>query len=371
MLDQVLNAFGFTKDNDITAYGNGLINRTWRISSGKEDFILQRVNDDVFPDPFLIAGNIESISAWLQDHHPYAVFPRPLRSLNGQPMIHLENKGYFRIYPFIRNSTTIDVADTPGQAYEAARKFGEFTHMLSGFPAKSLGATLPGFHNLSLRYRSFRKALKNGNPQRIIAAAALIDYLESVNEIVSEYERITKEPAFRLRVTHHDTKISNVLFDGQGKGLCVIDLDTVMPGYFISDVGDMFRTYLSPVTEEEADLSLTRIRLPYFAAIVEGYLREMHNELTPEEKASFVYAGEFMMYMQSLRFLTDYLNDDIYYGSRYEGHNYVRALNQATLLQRFREESDLLKEIAAQTAGAVKKSFNTPPSFPSSSTPLL
>jgi Ser/Thr protein kinase RdoA (MazF antagonist) len=337
MLDPVLAAFGFPQSTPVTPFGNGLINRTWRLTSEKDDFILQRVNDDVFSDPLAIAQNIDQIGAWLQHHHPGAAFSHPLRSLDGQSMIHLPGQGFFRIYPFIRDSFTTDLVDTPGQAYEAAKKFGEFTHHLSGFPAGRLTATLPGFHDLSLRYRSFRESLKKGNPQRITKAATLIDYLESLSNLVEEYDRITRNPSFRLRVTHHDTKISNVLFDGQGKGLCVIDLDTVMPGYFISDLGDMFRTYLSPVTEEEADCSKILIRQPVFTAIVKGYLEFMRAELTPDEKKAFLYAGEFMMYMQSLRFLTDYLNDDIYYGSRYKGHNYVRALNQATLLQRFRE----------------------------------
>jgi hypothetical protein len=122
-------------------------------------------------------------------------------------------------------------------------------------------------------------------------------------------------------VTHHDTKISNVLFDKQGKGICVIDLDTVMPGYFISDVGDMFRTYLSPVTEEEKDMSRYTSDRSYFEAIVKGYLQEMHDVLTPRNDRPSSMPGEFMLYMQALRFLTDYLNNDIYYGSRYEGHN--------------------------------------------------
>jgi Ser/Thr protein kinase RdoA (MazF antagonist) len=350
MLDQVLTAFGFRNNSKIAPYGNGLINRTWLVSSEKGDFILQRVNDDVFPDPFIIAGNIDSIGAWLEERRPDAIFARPLPSLTGQPMVHLEDQGYFRIYPFVRNSTTTDVVDTTGQAYEAAKKFGEFTHMLSAFPASRLGETIPDFHNLSLRYRAFREALQVGNTRRIASAAPLIDYLESASDIVSEYERITTDPDFRRRVTHHDTKISNVLFDDRWKGLCVIDLDTVMPGYFISDVGDMLRTYLSPVTEEESDLDRVRVRHTYFEAIVEGYLEEMREDLTPGEKEAFVYAGEFMMYMQSLRFLTDYLNNDLYYGSRYEGHNYIRARNQATLLQRFREQSPLLKEIAAKAA---------------------
>jgi Ser/Thr protein kinase RdoA (MazF antagonist) len=227
--------------------------------------------------------------------------------------------------------------------------------MLSGFPADSLHQTLPGFHDLSRRYQDFRKALEKGNPQRIRNASHLIGYLESQNNIVTEYEAIRNNPDFRLRVTHHDTKISNVLFDKQGKGICVIDLDTMMPGYFISDVGDMLRTYLSPVSEEEKDLGRIEVRESYFQAIVEGYMQEMRDELTVTEKNAFVYAGSFMMYMQSLRFLTDHLYDDVYYGRKYEDHNYVRSLNQATLLRQYHEKSTLLRKITHQVAETTLK----------------
>ena len=159
---------------------------------------------------------------------------------------------------------------------------------------------------------------------------------------MTTYENLLKNPAFKTRVTHHDTKISNVLFDEEDNGLCVIDLDTVMPGYFISDVGDMLRTYLSPVSEEEKDFSKIVIREDYFRAIKKGYMSEMENDLSEEEKAHFIYAGKFMIYMQALRFLTDHLNNDIYYGAKYEGHNMVRARNQVVLLQRLLEMENIL-----------------------------
>ena len=195
-------------------------------------------------------------------------------------------------------------------------------------------------------------ALSEGLPDRLQKAGELIGYLQSQHHLVTKYQRIRTEPGFRLRVTHHDTKISNVLFDKAGNGICVIDLDTVMPGYFISDVGDMLRTYLCPVTEEEKDPARIHIRLDYFEAIVQGYLEEMHDVLTPDEKKAFVYAGEFMVYMQALRFITDYLFGDKYYGSKYEGHNYIRALNQITLLQRYSEQSSTLRNIATKVLAA-------------------
>jgi Ser/Thr protein kinase RdoA (MazF antagonist) len=152
-------------------------------------------------------------------------------------------------------------------------------------------------------------------------------------------------PEFKLRVTHHDTKISNVLFDQEGKGLCVIDLDTVMPGYFISDVGDMMRTYLSPVSEEEKELDKIVVRDEFYKAIVEGFYKEMKEELTETEKKYFFYAGTFMIYMQALRFFTDFLNDDIYYGAKYPRHNFMRAKNQLVLLEQLLKKQDQLERI--------------------------
>jgi Ser/Thr protein kinase RdoA (MazF antagonist) len=143
-------------------------------------------------------------------------------------------------------------------------------------------------------------------------------------------------------VTHHDTKISNVLFDAGGKGICIIDLDTLMPGYFISDIGDMMRTYLSPVNEEGKNTDDIFIRENFYHAIVEGYHEEMKGELTSSEKDHFYYAALFMTYMQALRFLTDYLNNDRYYVPVYASQNLVRAKNQSVLLERLLEKKDVL-----------------------------
>ena len=260
-------------------------------------------------------------------------------------MVFIKDEGYFRIFPFIKNSHTTDVVNSPSQAYEAAKQFGRFTNLLSGFPVDKLKITLPDFHNLPLRYSQFETAIKEGNKERIKQSAAMINFLKDQHEIVTISEQISNNPDFKKRVTHHDSKISNVLFDENNKGLCVIDLDTVMPGYFISDFGDMMRTYLSPVSEEEKDISKIEIREEYFKAIAEGYLSEMGKELTTVEKKYLVYAGKFMVYMQALRFLTDHLNNDIYYGAKYEGQNFIRANNQVDLLKKIIEKEKLLQEM--------------------------
>jgi Ser/Thr protein kinase RdoA (MazF antagonist) len=225
----------------------------------------------------------------------------------------------------------------------------------AGFDSNRLKITLPDFHNLTLRYQQFEQSLAQGNKDRIRESLEEIRFLQDHHRIVSVYESIVSDKNFKKRVTHHDTKISNVLFDDNNRGLCVIDLDTTMSGYFISDVGDMMRTYLCPLSEEEKDFTKLQVREDYFTAIAKGYLQEMNEELTDTELDHFVYSGEFMIYMQAVRFLTDYFNGDVYYGSKYEGHNFVRAKNQIVLLQRYLDKSDLFKKQVLMLAGTLTK----------------
>ena len=217
--------------------------------------------------------------------------------------------------------------------------------MLNGFPVDDLKVTIPDFHNLTLRYQQFLQSLQAGNAARIENAKTEIEWLKEQDYIVRKFDSMKQNPDFRLRVTHHDTKISNVLFDEQDKGVCVIDLDTVMPGYFISDVGDMMRTCLSPVSEEEKDFSKIEIREEYYKAIVEGYLEGMENELSASEKNAFFDAACYLVYMQALRFIADHLNNDQYYGAKYEGHNFVRGTNQIALLKKLLEKEERLRSM--------------------------
>lgn len=335
----ILNAYGLDEGTaNVKPFGTGLINHTWLVNAGDNNFILQRINHNIFKAPELIAENLRMIGNYLSLHHPSYLFVMPVKTMADEDMLHLPGSGYYRSFNFVKGSHSIDVVNSAGQAFEAAAQFGRFTKLLADFPARTLNTTLPDFHNLSLRYAQFEDALLNGDAERIAEAEQLIEYLQQQKNIAHTFEEICNSGEFKQRVTHHDTKISNVLFDQQDKGLCVIDLDTVMPGYFISDVGDMMRTYLSPVNEEEKDLDKIHIRTDYFKAIKAGYLSEMDGELTDTEKKYFVYAGKFMIYMQALRFVTDHLNNDKYYGAAYDGHNFVRANNQAVLLQKLVEK---------------------------------
>lgn len=349
MLESVLDAYSLESDPEIKPFANGLINRTWKMTHYGDDYILQKVNHQIFQTPRHIADNINYISQYLQRHFPQYIFPTPIANKSGDTLTFLPGNGYYRVFPFVKDSHSIDVVTNTKQAYEAAKTFGKFTHLLSHFNVTQLQITLADFHDLTLRYHQFEQAIVNGNRVRIQQTNDLILELQAQQYIAEEYKHICTSSDFKKRVTHHDTKISNVLFDDDDNSICVIDLDTVMPGYFISDVGDMMRTYLSPVSEEEKDFSQIQIREEYFKAIISGYLYEMHEELTEKEKQHFVYAGKFMIYMQALRFLTDYLNNDVYYGAQYTEQNLVRAQNQAALLSKLCSKEETLQALVAET----------------------
>jgi thiamine kinase-like enzyme len=175
----------------------------------------------------------------------------------------------------------------------------------------------------------------NGNSKRLTQSKNAIAFLLDKQGITNKYESFIKHPDVKKRVTHHDTKISNVLFNENEKAICVIDLDTTMAGYFMSDVGDMCRTCLCSVSEEEKDLNLIKVKADRWEGLQKGYLNHMQHELSEFEKDHFFYSGQYMIYMQALRFLTDHLQNDIYYGAHYEDHNYYRAVNQIRLLEEY------------------------------------
>ncbi|GAB3909612.1 phosphotransferase enzyme family protein [Mucilaginibacter boryungensis] len=345
MLTAILIAFGLTPaDYSVQPFGSGLINYTWKVSGKHNVYILQRINKNVFKSPQAIAHNLVLLGKYFETNYPDYLFVAPLPAINKQYLAVIDEE-YYRLSPFIKNSHTVDALEFPEQAFEAAKQFGKFSRLLNGFDAGQLQYTLPDFHNLNLRVDQFNAALQNAPADRLSQTIEEVKAIAVNADIAETYRRIVQDKQIPLRVIHHDTKISNVLFNDKGEGLCVIDLDTVMPGYFISDLGDMMRTYLSPVTEEERDLDLVQINEANFAAIYKGYMQEMGDVLTDAEKGLFIYAGKFMIYMQALRFLTDFLNGDIYYPTNYQGHNLVRAQNQLTLLERYIQSEEKFKKL--------------------------
>lgn len=341
----VLEIFGFDPVlTEVKPLGEGLINYTYSLHSGNDAYVLQKINTSVFKNPDAIAHNIKWVSSYLKVHHPDYYFVTPIHSVQGNQMEYIDG-GYYRVFPYVSGSHAKTVVQNEAQAFEAGYQFGHFTSVLNGLHAADLQITIPDFHNLTLRYQQFNTALETGNINRIAQASIEIKYLQDQKWIADFFETIPSNPNFKLRATHHDTKISNLLFDENDKGICVIDLDTLMPGYFISDLGDMFRTYLCAVSEEETDVEKILVRPSIYKAIVMGYLQGAGNIFSEDETAQIFYAGQFMIYMQALRFLTDFINDDVYYGAKYQLHNYNRARNQIKLLEDYCSKKELLQKI--------------------------
>lgn len=335
MFDHILPLYGISQQSSsVKPFGDGLINHTWKISTSAGNYILQKVNSEVFKTPEQIDENLNLLKQFLRKSHPDYLFVAPLRTLSGLSLIH-NAEGYFRLFPFIEGSCAVNVVTKTEEAYEAAKQFGKFSRLLADFDARELNITIPDFHNLSLRYAQFERACELADPERLKAAQESIEFIIAHQEIVETYQQLVDDPDIPLRVIHHDTKISNILFNANQEGLCVIDLDTVMPGYFISDVGDMMRTYLSVASEEETDLARVSVRKDFFDAIHQGYIEEMDLVLSEAEKKYFYYSGKFIIYMQAIRFLTDFLQKDVYYGAKYPDHNINRAKNQIALLKAY------------------------------------
>lgn len=346
--EEILLAYGFTIQTvKLQQIGSGHINRTYLLSSLRDNkkYILQNINTQVFKDPFAIANNIKAVADYLTTHNPSYLFPSPIATVNGDLMA-VHNNEYWRLLPFIDDTIAFDTLTEPKQAYEAAKQFGKLSRLLNQFNTAVLSPTIPGFHDLTWRYKQFTFALNKTDKALKDKAAKEIETALHHHFIVTYYKSYENSKNFPNRVMHHDTKISNVLLAKEtNDGVCVIDLDTLMPGKFISDLGDMMRTYLCAFSENETDLSKINIRLDYFGATIKGYLSEMVEILTETEKELILFSGKYIIYMQALRFLTDYLNGSVYYPIAYPEQNLDRAKNQFKLLNELFENEKILQDI--------------------------
>jgi Ser/Thr protein kinase RdoA (MazF antagonist) len=333
MMQSIFDQYGWGNANAIPLT-QGLINQTFEVSSVQGEFILQNINTQVFKDPFAIDHNIKAISQYYNTNQPDQLFTFLVPNLRGETLIELEGK-YYRALKKI-NGIALDVLSTASQAKAAANQFGQFTASLIEFPIAQLKVTIPQFHDLALRYHQFEQALIYGDANRISQAKEAILFLQSHQAYVKQWLHFTGHQDAHLRVTHHDTKISNVLFKDDA-AICVIDLDTTMPGYFISDVGDMCRTYLCPVNEACQDLNQIKVLPERWTAIQEGYLEAMGEFLTNFEQDHFAFSGQSIIYMQALRFLTDFLELDQYYRVERQDQNLDRTNNQIQLLKAFNQ----------------------------------
>ncbi len=338
LIPGILKNYGLdARDFEIARLGSGHIHYTFKLS-GKNSFILQRVNKNVFKRPEVIAKNIATAASFLKHNFPDYRFLTPRPASDGSQMTYDETGFPWRIFDFIDHTTTADKVFSADQAYKAAASFASVSKNLDGVNTKLFEPTIDRFHDLQWRWEQFQDSLANGNKARQKEAAPEIEAANRFDYLVEEYNRLIDSGDLKLRITHNDTKINNILFDERtGDAVCAIDLDTLMPGYFIYDLGDMIRTFVSPVDEEEKDVSKIAVRKPIYDALIDGYLSEMDSKLSMSEKKAIPFSGMMMTYIMALRMLTDFLNDDVYYLIKYPGQNLVRAKNQFTLLQKLSE----------------------------------
>ncbi|MCB0488786.1 MAG: aminoglycoside phosphotransferase family protein [Cyclobacteriaceae bacterium] len=332
LISDVLKQYDVNANNStIVRIGSGHINDTFSIG---DKFVLQRLNTNIFKKPEAISNNLSIASLHLKKVEPDYLFLEPYRNRSGDLLTRDASDGQWRLFDYIEQGVSVNEISNSEQAFRAAKAFGKLTRLLESSDISKYQSTIEKFHDLRWRWEQFESALINGEDTRKSEGEEVIESYLGFKSLLSEYESLIRSGMLRLHITHNDTKINNVLFNAElSEVICVIDLDTLMPGYFIYDFGDMVRTFASPVSEEEKDYSKIQVRKDVFESTYSGYLSEMGEILSKDELELLPRAGAMMTFVIGLRFLTDYLNGDTYYKTSYPGQNLVRATNQLVLLQ--------------------------------------
>ena len=333
--------------NTCEPYGSGHIHETYLLTTACsdkscQDYILQLINVNVFREPDLVMHNIRLVTEYLKQRSGITdKYLSIIPALDGSAGYTDQDGNVWRCLPYFPYSITYDKVSDPGIAFEGARMFGHFIRSLEDFDPERLFETIPGFHDMQLRLDQFDLAVQTDLAGRVQEVQNEIKKLGDYLNIGTDFIHARK--MLPVRAMHHDTKINNVLFnEASGKGLCVIDLDTMMPGTVMSDYGDMVRTFTNAADEDEPDLDKVYCRTEILQELTRGFLSEVSDMLTPEEKDSLLLGGKGLIYMQAVRFLADYINGDTYYKVSYDDHNLVRARNQLKLLDSLIEqEGDL------------------------------
>ena len=304
-------------------------------SPEEPDYVLQRINHLIFTNIEMLQHNIEVVTRHirqkLEARHEEDIERKVLHflpSTNGKTYFY-DGEGYWRISIFIPRSQTLETV-TPESSYLAGLKFGEFQAMLADVP-EQLGEIIPDFHNMEFRLKQLREAVSANISGRLAEVQDIVDAIEKDADTMCSAERFYREGKLPKRICHCDTKVSNMLFDENGKVLCVIDLDTVMPSFIFSDFGDFLRSAANTGKEDEADLNKVKFNMEIFKAFTKGYIESARTFLTPLEIEMLPYAATLFPYMQAVRFLADYINGDTYYQTRYKDHNLVRTKAQYKL----------------------------------------
>jgi aminoglycoside phosphotransferase (APT) family kinase protein len=337
-------------------YGSGHINDTYRLffKNVGAPFcnILQRINHNIFKNPEALMQNVERVTAHLAtivadepDWRRRALRLIPARDGRGW---HVDAAGnHWRAYRFIERARTYDAVESTEQAFQAGRAFGRFQQQLAGLPAPRLHDTIPDFHHTPKRFTALEQAIAADTAGRAALAKAEIDFALAHKPMAS----VLLDAKLPERVTHNDTKFNNVMLDDvTGEGICVIDLDTVMPGLAPYDFGDMVRTTTSPAMEDERDLRKVTMQFPMFEALVRGYMSSAGEFLTREEKALLAFSGKLITFEIGTRFLTDYLAGDTYFKVHREGHNLDRCRTQFKLVESIEEQEERMNRLVESLA---------------------
>lgn len=342
---------------EVKPLGNGLINDTFKVTTGEgtPDYVLQRINNAIFQDVVLLQHNIETVTghirAKLAAKGEDDLDRKVLRYINpkGSDKTYLLADGkYWRVSVFINDSFTRETADEEN-SYYAGKAFGNFESMLTDVPEK-LGETIPDFHNMELRSRQLKEAVAKDAAGRVSdpEIQAFLADIAKYDEEMCKAEKLYREGVLPKRICHCDTKVNNMLFNDKGDILCVIDLDTVMPSFVFSDIGDFLRNAANTVAEDSPETDKVAFKMETFKAFVKGYLESASSFITPIEKDNIPYAALLFPYMQAVRFLADYINGDTYYKIKYPEHNLVRTRNQMAL---FHSALDHVGEMTEFIAG--------------------
>ena len=337
-------------------YGNGHINDTLCVvvhaDGGDRRYILQRVNSYVFPKPVEVIENIEKVTAYLgaiieaEGGDPLRETLTLVETRDGRHYTLAEDGELWRMYLFIEGTRSVDLPDTEALFALSGRAFGKFQQQLGGFDASKLHETIVDFHNTPARYRQLEDAIARNAAGRLAQVQEEIAFCRAREREVHVLLDAMKAGEIPLRVTHNDTKLNNVLLDEQtGEGVCVIDLDTVMPGLAAYDFGDSIRTGANTAAEDETDLNRVQFSLPMFKAFAEGFLAEAGAALNAREKELLPMGAKLMTLECGMRFLADHLNGDKYFRIHRENHNLDRARTQFTLVRRMEEKWDEMARI--------------------------
>lgn len=350
-LSEIFESFGFT--GNAIPYGTGHINDTYLINAtnGKK-YIVQRINNDIFKKPWELMDNVVAVTAHIrskiiaQGQNPERKVLNFLKAKDGKYYVETKSGKFFRAYEYVDGVSTYDIVEKPEDFYKAAKAFGKFQNQLSDFPASKLYETIPNFHNTRSRYEDFKKAVKEDRCGRLKDVKAEVEFYlerEADSDIVVDAMAQGKIP---VRVTHNDTKLNNVLIDNAtNEGICVIDLDTVMPGSLLYDFGDSMRFGTNTAAEDEKDLSKVTSDLTYFEYFTKGFLEELSNSITKEEIELLPFSAKLLTLECGTRFLADHLNGDTYFKIHREGHNLDRARTQMKLVADMESKMDKMAAI--------------------------